>query len=218
MSWESAPKLNGLYLHSYLTSKGFEVEVVNSFFNESHFFQELIEQTPLAVVISTTFIPGKKPLQRLVDRIRDMTPDVYIIAGGPLVYLSYLLVQRADEESYDTESPKEDFLFLSTHGEPAIDHYVISLRGEQILADMLKRMRAGKPVDDLPNTARLVGKQYEFAPRIDDLSEDYGIDWKVLPDRVFKSGVVPLQASIGCPYKCSFCNFVKDRRLTSIKP
>jgi len=27
-----------------------------------------------------------------------------------------------------------------------------------------------------------------------------------------------MQASTGCPYKCAFCNFTKDRRLISIKP
>ncbi|MBW2063712.1 MAG: radical SAM protein [Deltaproteobacteria bacterium] len=218
MSWDSAPKLNGIYLYSYLIHQGLEVELVNSFYSESDFFERLVDQTPLAVVISTTFIPGKKPLRRLVDEIKGIAPDLTIIAGGPLVYLSYLLLQRVSEKNYDTESPKEDFLFLSTDNEPSIDHYIISLRGEQILADMLKRMRAGKPVDDLPNTARLVGRRYEFSPRMDDHSEDHGIDWPALPDRVFKSGVVPLQASIGCPYKCSFCNFTKDRRLTYVKP
>ena len=34
----------------------------------------------------------------------------------------------------------------------------------------------------------------------------------------FKSGVVPLQASYGCPYNCAFCNFMKDRRLMGVKP
>jgi len=220
MSWESAPKLNGIALYSYLTRRGLEVELINRFYDERDYFRRLLGQTPRSIVLSTTFIPGKKPLRRLVDEIRNLAPDIYIIAGGPLVYLSYLLLQRTGDESYDTESAQEDFLFLSSHGEPAIDQYVVSLRGEQILVEMLKSMKLGKPVRDLPNTARLVGKRYEFSPRIDDVSEaqDYGIDWSTLPDHIFDSGVIPMQASMGCPYKCSFCNFTKDRRLTYIRP
>ena len=32
MSWSSAPKLNGLYLYSYLTRRGFNVELIDSFY------------------------------------------------------------------------------------------------------------------------------------------------------------------------------------------
>jgi anaerobic magnesium-protoporphyrin IX monomethyl ester cyclase len=35
---------------------------------------------------------------------------------------------------------------------------------------------------------------------------------------MFKSGVIPLQTSKGCPHKCAFCNFTRDRRLMLIKP
>ncbi len=34
----------------------------------------------------------------------------------------------------------------------------------------------------------------------------------------FQFCVIPLQASSGCPYRCAFCNFVKNRKLTNIKP
>ena len=72
----------------------------------------------------------------------------------------------------------------------------------------------------MPNCARLIGNEYQFSKRVDDISSsgDLSIDWTALPGDIFKSGVVPMQASNGCPYHCTFCNFTKDRRLTWVRP
>ena len=220
MSWASAPKLNGIYLFNYLTQKEFDVELINSYYTEKDRFKQLLERNPRAVIISTTFIPGKPNLFKLVADIRGLAPDVFIIVGGPLVYMSYLMRERSREPAYDTASARGEFLFFEKDAEPDIDLGIISLRGEQILCDVLGRMRAGKSIDDVPNCARRSASEYSFSGRIDDIhdSEDFPIDWPVLPDAIFQSGVVPMQASNGCPYNCAFCNFTKDRRLTWVKP
>jgi p-methyltransferase len=220
MSWASAPKLNGIYLFNYLTQKEFDVKLIDSYYAEKDHFKQLIERNPRAVIISTTFVPGKPNLIKLVADIRELAPDVFIIAGGPLVYMSYLMRARAGEADYDTESARGDFLFFEKDAEPDIDLCIISLRGEQTLSDILDRMRAGKSIDHIANCARRVGKEYTFTRRIDDIhgTEDFAIDWPALPDAIFQSGVVPMQASNGCPYHCAFCNFTKDRRLTWVKP
>jgi p-methyltransferase len=220
MSWASAPKLNGICLFNYLTQKEFDVKLIDSYYAEKGHFKQLIERNPRAVIISTTFVPGKPNLIKLVADIRELAPDVFIIAGGPLVYMSYLMRARVGEADYDTESARGDFLFFEKDAEPDIDLCIISLRGEQILSDILDRMRAGKSIDDIANCARRVGKEYTFTRRIDDIhgTENFAIDWPALPDAIFQSGVVPMQASNGCPYHCAFCNFTKDRRLTWVKP
>ena len=220
MSWASAPKLNGIYLFSYLTKHNFDVELINSFYEQKDHFRRLLEQTPRAVIISTTFVVGKSTLRKLVDDIRDLAPDIAIIVGGPFIYLSYLMLQRFRELDYDTESAKDDFMFLSIDNEPAVDRYIISLRGEQILCEALNKIKDAQPIDELPNSAYLEGNTYHFSRQVDDITgvEDFCIDWKSLPDSIFKSGVVPMQASLGCSYDCAFCNFTKDHRLTYIKP
>jgi hypothetical protein len=219
MSWASAPKLNGIYLYNYLTQKSFKVGLIDSFYSEIDYFKQLLERNPRVVIISTTFIPGKQILVKLVADIRSLAPDVFVIAGGPLVYTSYLIGQRKKEPEYDTHSAKNEFLFLDVENEPAADLYIISLRGEQILCDVLNRIHQEKKTDNIPNTARLIGNEYQFTKRVDDISscEDFAIDWQALPDDLFRSGVVPMQASNGCPYHCAFCNFTKDRRLTWVK-
>jgi p-methyltransferase len=219
MSWASTPKLNGIYLYNYLTKNKFNVELIDSYYNEIDHFKQLLDRNLRVVIISTTFIPGKLNLIKLVADIRKLAPDVFVIAGGPLVYMSYLMLEQSKEPDYDTGSAKDEFLFFDGDNEPDVDLCVISLRGEQILCDVLGRMREKKRIDDIPNCARRVGNEYQFTKRVDDInsSEDFAIDWLALPDAIFQSGVVPMQASNGCPYHCAFCNFTKDRRLTWVK-
>ena len=220
MSWASAPKLNGIYLNSYLNRRGFNVELIDSFYNQRDEFARLLEASPRSVVISTTFFYGKQTLKKMVDEMRDMAPDVFIIAGGPLVYMSFLMLQRTSDVQYDTKSAVNEFMFLNVDDEPDVDRYIVSLRGERILADVLEGLRRGSVIGEIPNSARFNGKSYDFSGRIDDIADDrdFSIDWHTLPDSVFASGVVPMQASLGCPNNCSFCNFTKDRRLTFVKP
>ena len=219
MSWSSAPKLNGVFLHSYLTKHNFEVELIDNYVDERNVFRGLLEYSPRVVIISTTFIYRKKDLRELIDDIRSLAPHIFIIVGGPFVYLSYLIHERSHEQIYKEEAIKDDFLFFNKD-EPSADLFIISLRGEKILCDALNRVKRDQQIDDLPNSARFIGAEYHFTHQVDDISNagNFFIDWKSLPDTIFKTGVVPMQASTGCPYKCAFCNFTKDRRLISIKP
>lgn len=220
MSWSSCPKLNGIYLYSYLQKHNVSVELIDRYFDERANFCSLLKKNPRTVVISTTFIHSKQALRELVQDIRSLAPDIFVIVGGPFVHFSYRLLQRSREPSYEMQSAKDDFLFLNKDNEASVDLYIVSLRGEQILCEALKRIKRDRPIDDLPNSARLEGKDYSFTRQVDDVSkaDEVFVDWKALPDALFQSGVVPMQASNGCPYNCAFCNFEKDRRLMCIKP
>lgn len=220
MSWKSAPKFNGIFLLNYLRKRKFDVELINSFQEEKEAFKRFLEEQPKALILSTTFIMSKGTLRQIAAELRVLAPGVPIIVGGPFVYASHLLLNRSRDKDYDTDSAKEDFLFLHIGDEPSVDLYVVSQRGEQILCEVLQRIREGLPPEDLANTATFDGDAYSFGRRVDDLPEslELGIDWESLPDRLFESGVVTMQASNGCPYNCAFCNFVKDRRLTFVKP
>ena len=219
-AWSSAPKLNGVFLGAYLAQQGFEVDLIDRYFEEKNRFRELIRGNPRAVIISTTFIAGKKTLRKLVADIRSVAPGVFIIAGGPLIYLSYLVLQKRRQGGYDTESAKEDFLFLAQGDDPLVDLHIVSLRGETILVEVLRRIKDGKSLHEIPNTIRHSGDGYELSPRWQEglEAEPFLIPWRSVPDAVFQSSVVPMQASVGCPYRCAFCNFTKDRRLNYIKP
>jgi radical SAM superfamily enzyme YgiQ (UPF0313 family) len=217
-NWHCAPKLNGIRILSYLHTSGLNIELIDSYYSERDHFIHLLDDNPRAVVISTTFISNKKDLRELVDDIRALAPDIFIVAGGPFVFSSYLLLKRSNEKDYDVVSPKDDFLFLNDENNPDVDLYIIDKYGEQLLPEALSRIKAGKPVNPLPNTAHRNGNDYVFADRKELPPPDIGVDWDHLPEKVFELGVINIQASTGCPFNCEFCNFVKNSRYNFIKP
>jgi anaerobic magnesium-protoporphyrin IX monomethyl ester cyclase len=218
MNWGAAYRLNGIYLLSYLMKGGLRVGLIDRYFKEKGAFSEMLKETPRAVIISTTFIRNKQTLQRLVADIRDQAPGIFIIAGGPFVNLSYRMLQRSTESDYETALAKNDFLFFQNE-QPRVDLYITGLQGEDILLEALKRIRRDHPLNDLPNTVRFEGGKYVFSKQKDYIFDNLNtsILWNALPEKIFKSGVIPLQTSKGCPFKCAFCNFTKDRRLMFIK-
>jgi anaerobic magnesium-protoporphyrin IX monomethyl ester cyclase len=59
-SWSSAPKLNGIYLTSYLSKNNFDVELIHNFTAEKERFATLLTNNPKSIIISTSFIFLKK--------------------------------------------------------------------------------------------------------------------------------------------------------------
>lgn len=218
-SWWSAPRYNGLFLLSHLIKHGFKAELVNKYYEEKGLFHSLMKRSPKAVILSTTFILTKRALHKLVDDIRASWPDLFIIAGGPFVYKSFLFLQRSREDRYVKGGAADDFLFF-TEDEIGADLYIISREGEQVLCEALNRIEKNISLGDLPNTARLERGKYSFTPFKDEVlnSGNTPVDWKSLPDAIFESGVIPMQASGGCPYRCAFCSFRKDDRFQFLKP
>jgi len=219
-SWQSSLRLNGIYLYSYLTGEGFDVALIDSYYDEREKFIGMLKKSPKAIVLSTTFIMNKKILHEVVRDIRSLAPDIFIIAGGSFVHLSHRILQQLQSDHPIMDIYREEFLFLDGANEPDVDLYIISSRGEDILARALKMIQKKGSCSDLPNTAKYRDGKYEFSNQDDNIIFKGGIpvDWSILPDDVFSSGVVPMQASYGCPYHCSFCNFTKDRKLMGAKP
>ncbi len=219
-NWHCSPKLNGITLLSRLLKEGVKAELIDSYYKERDNFIKLLTRNPKIIVISTTFILNKRSLYELVEDIRSLADDIYIIAGGPLIYSSYLLFQRVDDEAYDTSSPCEDFLFLSNNKRPDINLFIVDTRGTLLLSKAVKSVVRNKDATFLPNIAYWKNNQYVFSNRSSDYDDpnDFTIDWTLIPDHVFNYGVMNVQASNGCPFNCEFCNFVKEKKNQYIKP
>ena len=220
-SWSSAPKLNGLFLYSFLARNNIRIGLIHNYRNQREYFSKLLDQRPKAVIISTTFIFFKHTLRELTADIRSLDPNIFIIAGGPFVYYSSLLLKKSHQQKYETDAAAKDFLFLEVEDEPDIDLYIVSPRGEKTLLTVLNSLTGGRVPASIPETARLEGNSFSFTQRTGTMVVPVGnmeIDWQMLPQSIFETGVIPIQASNGCPYNCSFCNFTKDRRLSFVKP
>lgn len=219
-NWHCAPKLNGIALLNYLQKHGCNVTLIDSYYNERDRFIGLLKNNPRFVIISTTFIFNKHSLYELVRDIRSIASDIYIIAGGPFVYSSYLLLQRLGDEGYDVNTPSEDYLFLTSNNRPDIDLFIIDIKGESVLLRALQLLKNGQSISDLPSIAQWDGHRYVYSARSasDEKSNGIAIDWRSLPDYIFDSHTMNVQASNGCLYKCEFCNFVKEDRNTYVKP
>ncbi|RJQ82207.1 MAG: radical SAM protein [Desulfobacteraceae bacterium] len=219
MSWASAPKLNGIYLWNYLHWHGFEVAVIDSFYEQQEELRRLLKLGPHTVILSTTFINNKKTLKKMLDALRDLAPDVAVVAGGSFVFMSYFLFQKSKDPAYPVEHVGPDFLFFEEDRDLTVDLFITGSHGEDILCRALEHIKNGRETRDLPNTAWITDEGYRFGPQIDDSQmTDHPIDWRSLPEQFFSSGVVPLQSSNGCPYNCAFCTFVKNNRRPSVKP
>lgn len=218
-SWDLSPKLNGIYLQSFLAKAGFETLLINDYHQERDQFLSFVALQPLAVVISTTFIVSRKALVSLVKDIKKNCPSAAIIVGGPFVAFSWRIFQRQREANFALQDLRRDFLFFDGD-EDCVDLYIISDVGEKLLEQVLEKLRLGLPFTDLPNTAYPVAGNYRFNERVDDVKDwqEAPIDWAVLPGSVFASGVVPMRASVGCPYQCGFCSFTKNRQMIRLKP
>jgi anaerobic magnesium-protoporphyrin IX monomethyl ester cyclase len=133
------------------------------------------------VLLSTTFICDRLTLARAVRWVTRLLPGRPLVVGGQFSNLKYRQVLR--------------------------DHPEVScvVRGdaEQALPQVIAALRAGRPLDGIPNVAHRPG------PREVALTPVDYIDLDAHPSPVFPGEfpVVPYESMRGCPFTCKFCSF-----------
>ena len=190
------PQLGCCYLKSYLERRGFTTEIVNFVNQERDRFAQLLDDSPLAVGISTTFYTDNTACSELTRYVRERSPATRVIIGGP-----HILNLRNDF----TDESLEHFLHAI-----GADAYVVDAQGEQTLAQALSVLRANRDCDlsTVPNLIlpRKGGFLHtERRPEHNDLNED-AIEWSRLPSDL----IVPtsqVRTSRGCSFACAFCRY-----------
>ena len=218
-NWSSAPTLNGVMLASFLKKRGYSTELINDFYRDQEQFINAIHRNPRLIAVSTSFVYSKDHLINVVKDIRQQAPDAIVVAGGPFIYQSYLIHERSCAPIYSSKEIKQSYLFFDNR-QPAIDVYVVSQRGENILCEVLAALRNNQSLKTIPNTALYENGSVRFTQRVDEPTqiEDCFVNWDEFDKSLFSSKVMSMQASIGCPYRCAFCNFTRDSRLVLSKP
>jgi radical SAM superfamily enzyme YgiQ (UPF0313 family) len=198
----------GYFLSSYLRRQNYDTVLAATLDGAS--LSRIAGASPFAVCLSTSLIARRSDLISVTRRIREYMPEVPVIAGGMLVWKSYLLLQNPlyHELSRAEKAMKELYIFPGSQEELDVDAFVISPHGTSILLEILKRLKLGRKADlsDIPNLALPVNNSYQFTSRIEE-QIDYNNEftrWDLIDE--FPSRI-PLRTSIGCPFRCEYCDF-----------
>jgi anaerobic magnesium-protoporphyrin IX monomethyl ester cyclase len=198
----------GYFLSSYLRRNNYDT--VLSAMTDDKSLSKMADASPFAICLSTSLIARRSDCMDVTRRIREYMPDVPIIAGGMLVWKSYLLLQNPlyPQLARTEKAMKELYIFPGSPEELNVDIFVVSPHGTSILLEILKRLKLVRKGDfsDIPNLALPFDDSYRFTSRTDE-HIDYNNEftrWDLideLPSRI------PLRTSIGCPFRCEYCDF-----------
>ncbi len=201
--------LNGPYLGQFLEDRGFRVRVIPIF---SLYQQELLEALaagPRAVVISTTFLPFARQIDALASFVKAHCPTTTVIAGGIQVWKAYrhreLLQSGAITPELRDAVCEHNHLMDEARPSP-VDLFIVSPSGEHSLARVLETLRGGGDPRACPNVAAFDGGRWRIAPLVDDPPADVRVDWGRLLTGAQRT-YVPVQAGLGCGFRCAFCDF-----------
>jgi radical SAM superfamily enzyme YgiQ (UPF0313 family) len=212
-SGKAARPLAGYYLEGFLKTNGYDARAVFTLDEQGSWAAG--HPAPLAVALSTTFITTAGELARTVRRVRSaLGPDVPIAVGGQFVWKQHLwgpelFAGRAEIEGRPALAP-----LFGAAVDPALRDviYVASEFGEHTLLRLLEALRRGaRAPDALSGIENLVlwtaagWHSTRRAPETVDLDGEF-TRWDVVDE--MPATMVPVRASVGCPHRCEFCDFV----------
>jgi hypothetical protein len=227
--FRSENPLAGYYLESFLRARGYETRTLFRWTGPRQL--ELAMRTdPAAVLFSTTYITDNNMLSTCLRNIKTIIGNVPLIVGGPYIWKHAIEWRNAPTSTCLPANPSEyeseqfndvqrsgadivsDNLFCKpNHGPLRGPIYIASEFGEHTLLRVLQRLDHRAPeAKDLCSIPNLI------LP-IDDGWHDTGIEnepidlnatytrWDLVDEM---PSMVPMRASVGCPYKCRFCDFI----------
>jgi p-methyltransferase len=195
----------GYYLEGLLHQYGYDTILTNKYDAET--LKTIAHHDPFAVLVSTTMVVTTDSLKDLFSRIRKAMSDTIIIAGGVFVWKNYLIYQKYLKS--DSPSPVLPWmLFHPDHADIDADVLVVTQHGRSSLLQVLMEMEKGSRAsfENIPNLSLPSKMGFSFTKREDELV-DYNTDYTRW-DLINKISVkIPLRTSIGCPFRCRFCDF-----------
>lgn len=195
----------GYYLEGLLRQHGYDTILTNKYDPET--LNKLASHNPFAVCVSTTMVITTDSLIELFSSIRLSMPDTKIIGGGVFIWKNYLLYQQSIASPLISPLPSW-MLFNPVHAGMDADILIVAPHGKSSLLEALFELEKGSKAsfEHIPNLALPDGKNFTFTKRNEE-QVDYNQDftrWDLVQEIPVK---IPLRTSIGCPYRCRFCDF-----------
>jgi anaerobic magnesium-protoporphyrin IX monomethyl ester cyclase len=195
----------GFYLEGLLHQHGYDTVLTNKYDAET--IKTIAEKAPFAVCISTTMIIAAESFLGLLSSIRSAMPGTKIIAGGVFVWKNYM--QYLKHLDFPHLYPMQDWmLFHPDYCGMDADIMVVAPHGIFSLLEVLKEMEKGSNAkfNHIPNLCLPGVNGFNFTKQEDEqvnFDEDY-TRWDLIDEIPEK---IPFRTSIGCPYRCRFCDF-----------
>jgi radical SAM PhpK family P-methyltransferase len=188
------PNLAAVYLTNYLRRRSFKAEYINLFQHEKEKLIHYLAQDPLCVAITTTFYVVNLPVNEMVEFIRRHNSKVKIVVGGPLI----------SNHARNNDS----HAFRATLDDMGADIYVVEGQGEETLAGVIKALKHGGSLSEVPNLVYFEDGKLQrtrVVPENSSLDEEH-IDWRSFRDEDLGS-TIQTRTARSCAFKCSFCNY-----------
>jgi len=195
----------GFYLEGLLHGQGYDTLLTNKYDTDT--IKTIAEHDPFAVCISTTMIISADSLLELLSSVRRAMPGTPVIAGGALVWKNYLqFMKHLDSPQLYPLQPR--MLFHPGHTRMDADILVVAPHGRSSLLEVLTALEKGRSAsfEHIPNLCLPGENGFNFTKREEEqvnYDEDY-TRWDLIDEIPEK---IPLRTSIGCPYRCRFCDF-----------
>lgn len=202
------PNLAAVYLTQFLNRHGITADYVNLFSCEAGRISERLESRPTCVAITTTFYVLNDPVIDVIKVIRRYSPTTTIIVGGPLIANHFRQNESAGViQVGGTKAHMHEYL-KATLREIGADVYVNESQGELALANIVRRVKSGETLADVPNIAFWEGSELRMtrSERENNVMDDNWIQWDALPaERI--GATVQTRTARSCAFNCSFCNY-----------
>jgi anaerobic magnesium-protoporphyrin IX monomethyl ester cyclase len=195
----------GFYLEGLLHQHGYDTILTNQY--DADTIKAIAKKDPFAVCISTTMIIAAESLLDLLSSVRNAMPATAIIAGGAFLWKNYLqYLKNLDSPHLFPLQP--GMFFHPDHADCAADILVAAPHGISSLLAVLKELEKvrGASFEHIPNLCLPGHTGFNFTKREEeqvDYNEDY-TRWDLIDEIPEK---IPFRTSIGCPYRCRFCDF-----------
>ena len=195
----------GFYLEGLLHQHGYDTILTNQYDTET--IKSIADKDPFAVCVSTTMIIATESFLNLLSSIRSAMPGTHIIAGGVFVWKNYMQYLKHLDSPH--LYPMEHWmLFHPDYSGMDADTLVVAPHGISSMLEVLKEIEKGRNAsfEHIPNLCLPGDTGFNFTKQEEeqvDYDEDY-TRWDLIDEIPEK---IPFRTSIGCPYRCRFCDF-----------
>lgn len=227
--WDQIPRtahsptfLNAVYISDLIRKKlGLRVSTINNFADELDRVDHALASNPEFGIISSSLIIFPRLISEITAYMKERVPGIKVIVGGTKLFKSHKIRELYDKGEL-TEFPMEwltKMHYFFGERKDTADFYVVNSRGETTLLKLIEAVRSGSDPYGLPSLGYYRDGEYVQNPIEQEpyLLEDFAIDWDSVDPGII-GFELPVSIKQGCPYRCSFCDFVGlERKLVNRK-